>query len=304
MTIRITTQMTSDLYLNSINSNLSNIYDLYAQISSGKSLTSVSQDPVAATKVIGYNVDLGKLSDYSNNIASASEEIDVAYDTLDLINDNLTRINELTIQASSSVNSEESLEAIRLEIEQRTQTIADLANTQYQGKYIFAGTNTSSVPYTLDEDLNPTYNGTSDEGSWERSLEISSGTTMTVNINGESIFGDETSGIFATLAELNSIMSDPDSTVTDISNMLGSVQEGLDSVISAQSSLSSKAQRLDATLSINESMQLSVTSAKSALEDTDLTEAASELTKYQTALEASMTVSSTMLQQISLLNYL
>lgn len=304
MGIRITTQMTSNLMLNTMNKNLSNIYNTYEQISSGKKLTSVGQNPSEGTKLMKYNKQLGQLDDWSKNIETAKDELGQSYDTLGLIQENMQRINELTMQAANSFNSADSIEAIRNEVEQRTRTIAQLANTKYQDKYIFAGSNTSTIPYSLDDDLNVTYSGTAQDGNWERNIEISEGVTMPLNINGEEIFGDETAGIFATLKELNDALSNPDMDIKAISDCLDPIQEGIKNITSAQAVISSRVQRLDATGTINDNVTLGLTQMKSNIEDTDMAEAATQLAMYQTALQASLQAGATIMQQATLLNYI
>ena len=304
MGIRITTQMSSNLMLTNMNKNLSNIYSTYEQIASGKKLTSVGQNPSDGTKVMKYNKQLSQLDDWSKNIETAKDEINQSYDTLGLIQENLQRINELTMQAANSFNSEDSLNAIRDEVEQRTRTIAQLANTKYQDKYIFAGTNTSTVPYSLDDDLNVTYSGTKQDGNWERNIEISEGVTMPLNVNGEQILGDENGGIFATLKQLNDALADPDMDVKAISDCLDPIQAGIKNITDVQSTLSSRVQRLDATSNINENAALGLTEMKSNLEDTDLAEATTQLMMYQTALQASLQAGASIMQQASLLNYI
>ena len=304
MGIRITTQMTSNLMLNTMNKNLSNIYNTYEQISSGKKLTSVGQNPSEGTKLMKYNKQLGQLDDWSKNIETAKDELGQSYDTLGLIQENMQRINELTMQAANSFNSADSIEAIRNEVEQRTRTIAQLANTKYQDKYIFAGSNTSTIPYSLDDDLNVTYSGTAQDGNWERNIEISEGVTMPLNLNGEEIFGNETDGIFATLKELNDALKDPDMDIKAISDMLDPIQAGIKNVTNAQAVISSRVQRLDATSTINDNATLGLTEMRSNLQDTDMAQAATDLIKYQTALQASLQAGATIMQQATLLNYI
>lgn len=304
MTIRITSQMTSNLMLTNMNKNLSNIYSTYEQITSGKKITSVGQNPIDGTKIMKYNKQLDQLDDWSKNIQSARDELSQSYDTLGLIQENLQRINELAISAANSYNSEESMKAIRDEVEQRTRTIQQLANTKYQDKYIFSGSNTDTMPYSLDEDLNVTYSGTPQEGNWERNVEISEGVTMPLNVNGQAIFGDENGGIFATLKQLNDALADPDMDIQAISDCITPIQNGIKDITSAQAVMTSRVQRLDATSSINENVSLGLTEMKSSIEDTDLAEAATQLMMYQTALQASLQAGATIMQQATLLNYI
>ena len=290
--------------LTNMNKNLSNIYSTYEQITSGKKITSVGQNPIDGTKIMKYNKQLDQLDDWSKNIQSAKDELNQSYDTLGLIQENMQRINELAIQAANSYNSQESMQAIRDEVEQRTLTIQQLANTKYQDKYIFSGSNTDTMPYSLDEDLNVTYSGTSQDGNWERNIEISEGVTMPLNVNGQAIFGDENGGIFATLKELNDALANPDMDIKAISDCITPIQNGIKDITSAQAVMTSRVQRLDATSTINDEVSIGLREMKSNLEDTDLAEAATQLMMYQTALQASLQAGASIMQQTTLLNYI
>lgn len=304
MTIRITSQMTSGLMNTTLNKNLSGIYSVYEQISTGKKLTSVGQSPIEGTKVMKYNTQLGQLGDWSKNIATAKEELSMSYDTLGLVNENLQRINELALQAANSTNSDESIEAIRDEINSRIKTIEQLSNTKYQDKYIFSGSNTTTRPYTLDDDFNVTYEGTPQDGDWERNVEISKDTTIALNVNGQEIFGDENSGLFATLKNLTDSLNTADFDPLEVSACLTPLQNEIKNVTAAQATMSNRVQRLDATSAINSDFTLNLTEGKSSIEDTDLIQAASELARYQMALQASLQAGATIMQQVSLLNYI
>ena len=116
MGIRITAQMTSNLMLTNMNKNLSNIYNTYEQITSGKKFTSIGENPSDGTKIMKYNKQLDQLDDWSKNIETAKDELNQSYDTLGLIQENMQRINELAIQAANSYNSQDSMQAIRDEL--------------------------------------------------------------------------------------------------------------------------------------------------------------------------------------------
>ena len=160
------------------------------------------------------------------------------------------------------------------------------------------------MPYSLDDDLKVTYSGKKQDVNWERNIEISEGVTMPLNVNGEQILGDENGGIFATLKQLHDALANPDMDVKAISACLDPIQAGIKSITDAQSTLSSRVQRLDATSNINDNASLSLTEMKSNLVDTDISEAATQLMMYQTALQASLQAGASIMQQASLLTYI
>ena len=89
-----------------------------------------------------------------------------------------------------------------------------------------------------------------------------------------------------------------------ISESLNPIQDGIKSVTSAQGVISSRVQRLEATSSINSDLTLGTTERKSAIEDTDLTQAATDLVRFQTALQASMKAGSSIMYNSSLLDFI
>lgn len=77
------------------------------------------------------------------------------------------------IKANTSTTSVEGLEAIAQNIISVKQNLLDLGNTQTEGQYVFAGSDASIQPFTIDDDGKVTYNGNDrlrkvvvDEGSY------------------------------------------------------------------------------------------------------------------------------------------
>lgn len=80
---------------------------------------------------------------------------------------------EELIKANTSTTSIEGLEAIAGVIEGYKQNLFNLANTQTEGQYVFAGSDASVKPFSMDADGKVTYNGDAelrkvavDEGSY------------------------------------------------------------------------------------------------------------------------------------------
>ena len=79
------------------------------------------------------------------------------------------------------------------------------ANTQYEGDYIFGGSNTKNPPYALADDMSITYSGSTHDQNWQKLLEVASGEELQTNVLGLDIFGDSTKGIFKAVKDLNTI---------------------------------------------------------------------------------------------------
>ncbi|AXK49462.1 flagellar hook-associated protein 3 [Aliarcobacter trophiarum LMG 25534] len=91
---------------------------------------------------------------------------------------------EELIKANTSTTSIEGLEAIAKVIEGYKQNIFDLANTQTEGQYVFAGSDASIKPFSMDASGKVTYNGDSSL----RKIAIDDGSYRERGINGIDAF--------------------------------------------------------------------------------------------------------------------
>ena len=100
------------------------------------------------------------------------------------------------------VDRRERATGIASEIDQIRSTLIGLANTQYAGRPIFAGTASGNVAY----DANGNYVGIS--APVERN--IAPGQQIQVNVNGDAVFGTPGNDLFTTLAQISqAVRTDP-----------------------------------------------------------------------------------------------
>lgn len=91
---------------------------------------------------------------------------------------------EELIKANTSTTSIEGLEAIAGVIEGYKQNLFNLANTQTEGQYVFAGSDASVKPFSMDADGKVTYNGDADL----RKVAVDEGSYRERGINGIDAF--------------------------------------------------------------------------------------------------------------------
>ena len=91
---------------------------------------------------------------------------------------------EELIKANTSTTSIEGLEAIAGVIEGYKQNLFNLANTQTEGQYVFAGSDASVKPFSMDPSGKVTYNGDSDL----RKIAVDEGSYRERGINGIDAF--------------------------------------------------------------------------------------------------------------------
>jgi flagellar hook-associated protein 3 FlgL len=190
MVSRVTSASRYDLLVADMQTNLANYNKLTAQLSSGNKLTSLTDDPIAAVNVLNTNRQLGQISTFQTNVGMASAELSALDDFMELATGYLETAWDKAIQANTQTYGDSSLKAIKVEIDELTKTMVDLANSEYNDNYIFAGANTKTVPYTMDDNGNIIYNGTTyDNPDYIRQTEVADGVFEVINTTGDRVFG-------------------------------------------------------------------------------------------------------------------
>lgn len=303
--MRISTQTMTSMANKSVN-NANDLYtDVLNKISSNKNFQKISDNVVDSTRVLKLNDQLAKLNEYQSNIQAAMNEMNLTYDAMGNLSDELNSINELIIEAASATTTPSSAQAIADEIEQRVASIAGFMNQKYMDNYIFSGTFTHEQTYTVDANGCYVYQGSPEEGS-DRNLTIADNKTFAYNITGEQIFGAKNSGneFFAQMQELLSDLREPTLDYDAIRSKIDTIAEVSKNVNQANGQISAEVEKLQATFEINEQTILTLTEDKVELEEVDITKAATDLATAQTMLQASYMMSSSVLNSVSLLDYI
>jgi flagellar hook-associated protein 3 FlgL len=306
---RITNNSIQDSILNGLYTNRSVLTKLQEQVSTGKKVSTPSDDPSATYDILSSNQKLNKIDSYIKNIDHTLSETQTIEDVLQNSLDLIQRAKELTVQASNSTNSTTELKAINVEIEQISNSLKDIGNTQFGSKYLFGGLDTANPPFTSPVDGEVHYEGTpySSSGEHKRYVEISEGIKIEVNIAGDDVFGYYTatagSGVFNTLQTLsNELTTDPPDHEA-IRSKIDEIDNDLTNLINAQAKIGGISTRLEMTKSKLENDNINFTKLKSNAEDIDLAKAISDMTFQQTALQASLKVGANVIQS-SLLDFI
>lgn len=308
MYLRTTTLGTNDLMTNYILSSESNYNDLAVEASTGKRVLKPSDDATATVNILNTNTKTNQLNGYLNNMKLAQNDLNVLDDSLASTTTALQKANDLAVQASNGTCSDEELDNIKTQIDQILQNVLDIANTKYNGNYIFSGTKTSTETYTTDTAGNITYNGTPQSGSYQRYVQIADGVKEQTNVSGDQLYGsyDATTktgtGIIGTLKALSNALGSYDK--TGISSSLDSLTSDLSNVSAIRTQFAGITNRFTMTTESTNTMLTQLKSYKSSLQDADLSSVLTELSAQQLALKATMSVSSNVLSKTSLINYM
>ncbi|GAB7078990.1 flagellar hook-associated protein FlgL [Megalodesulfovibrio paquesii] len=145
--MRVSQQTLFQHHISNMNSSLASLMELNIQASSQKRINRPSDDPAGSAQVLSYRHQLNQISQYEENIDTARGWLSLQDNTLTQVNTVLTRIKELAEQAASGTYDATNREQIGFEIREQFEQLIQLANTEYEGRHIYAGHKTGESAF-------------------------------------------------------------------------------------------------------------------------------------------------------------
>lgn len=156
-----------------------------AEASSLTKVNTAADDPVGAARLLQLGQQSAALTQYSTNSNALKTQYSQSETALSSIQDGMQRARELALAANTGTKTDADRKAAAQELGQLQQAILGLMNSQdSNGNYLFAGSKTSSVPYTANADGTYSYNG--DQSTL--SLQVGDNLSLGSNINGWDAF--------------------------------------------------------------------------------------------------------------------
>ncbi len=301
--------------------NRSELSILQRQVSAGKRLLSVGDNPSAASQVLGLRRALGRIDQFNRNIEAARSSLEPVESTLLSLTDVLTRLRELAVSADIEVGE---FDKIQPEIEQLFGQVLALANTRVNGRYVFAGFASDSPAFTqvgafvqgvVDTSVPPEPYARYDGDNGVPRIQIGDATTIDASVTGRMVFfgssdGDDTPDgsnvdIFDVIRDFRNRLQDPAGQGPP-ADVVGGLDAAIDQVLQIVGRLGALSNRLDITASQLDSLELTLAEQHSNLEGStpgDQIAATAELLQRESSFQTSLAVTARILQP-NLLNFL
>jgi flagellar hook-associated protein 3 FlgL len=249
-------------YINNLVSALDNtqssVQSLTSQLSSGVRVNSLSDDPVAAGENVVLLNQIQQDDSFTTSASLVTGRLQVADSALGSVVTELTSALSLATSANNGTMNSSDVQTVAQQLTGILSEVTALANSSYQGQYIFGGAQTSSEPFTTDTTTSPTtttYSG-DDQTVY---IKTPAGQRIQVNVPGDSIFqGSGTNSVFGAL---NALIADYASGTVDITQA-SSDTEALNTALSY---LSQQRVTLDGSITQLTSASNSITSEKTQL---------------------------------------
>ncbi len=147
--MRISTSMLHNQGLAAMQRQQSQLAQTQNQLSSNQKWFSASDDPVGFGTAEGLDRQLAQIARYQSNAEGANHRLLIEEDALAEGIDVLQRVRELSLQANSAGQSDQSRAAIAIELNALREQLMGVANQDDgQGRYIFAGSADGVAPFS------------------------------------------------------------------------------------------------------------------------------------------------------------
>jgi len=258
-------------------------------VTTGKRINKLSDNPVGVTQGLNIKAALANIEQLGRNISLGNLWLAASESALSHTQDIVADLKALSVQmASANTDAPERSSAAQI-VQNMIKEIADLANSDVSGRYIFGGTKTDSAPFSQDG----TYSGNND------AFTIKSGKNATIEVgqDGSAAFGT----LFTTLSAFQTALETND--VSGIQNAMTGLDTNFDAISEKISYVGAQMRRIEVKGTILENLNLSSTERLSEIEDADITEAVMNLKSVEFAYQATL-ASSARVMSLSLVNYL
>lgn len=188
--------------VSSLDQTQANEQQLSMELSSGAGITSLGQNPVGSGQNVLLLSQIRQDDSFTQSADLVTGRLQVADSALGSVVSQLTQAISLATSANNGTMSASNVKSIGNQISGILDEVQSLANTSYQGQYIFAGGQTGQAPFATSTSATPAVTSYSGDGNVNY-LELPNGQKIQLNVPGDQIFlGSGTNSVFGALNAL------------------------------------------------------------------------------------------------------
>jgi flagellar hook-associated protein 3 FlgL len=290
---RVTVGSAAYTGVHNLEASAARMADLQNKLSSGKRITTPSDDPAGTVRAMQLRGAMARNDQYSANADDAASWLNTMDDAYSSTVSTLQQARTLVLRGlNTGVNDSAANQALASQMDTIRTTLVQLANSSFDGRPVFGGTTASPVAY----DNNGNYVG--DNGVVTR--DVSDGLTVDVSANGPAVFGSGATDVFTLVQNAaDALRTNPGG----MSGLLAQFDSAIAQVSSAQAQEGARSQQVqDAQASIT-TRSTAMQSELSGVEDVDMADMAIKVTTANTNYKAALQTTAT-ISQLSLMDFL
>jgi flagellar hook-associated protein 3 FlgL len=297
MSTRINPNNLPDL-LSALQAAQQNAQTASLQVSTGRRVNNPGDDPAAVASLVINNAQSSQDSQFQTNISDLQAKYQVADSVMSSATQLLTSAISLGTQGATGTLTDANRQSIAAQVTGLQQQLLSLANTNYQGMYIFSGTAVATQAFTQDPSSpsGVTYNG----DSAVTTVQISQGQSLQTNLAGDQVFTNASGNAFAALNDLKNALTSN----TGIAAANTEVQNAFNQLNNQRVFYGNSLNQLQSTESFLSQDTVNLSQQQNSLIGADLSKAVSDLSQSQVAAQAAISATAQILNLPTLLDYI
>jgi len=286
-------------FLSNLNNSKEKMQKLQTEVASNNKVNNPSDSPSGAAKIMRFKANVSQTKDFIKNVDNSSAFLQESIRGLEYIFDETTKVL-VNLAEVKNPRNDSNLNTYADQIDASLNIILESANTEFNGQFVFGGTDDSKPPYGYTVDKSAIELKVNDV-SGNRKVKISKNITQKINVAGSELFGNvDGTDIFNKLIEIRDNLRNgikpTDEDVKAIEDFSTSVRNHL-------SEAGNVSNKLDASGEILSNQVLTLEGLISKESDVDIAAAMIDLQNYDYSLQLSYKMSSMFLTK-SILDYI
>ena len=323
--MRITNSSMIRSHMYDTQNNLTNMSKINQQISTGKVINTVSDDPHKAIRIMNMNNEIKYTEKYNSNIDETVGWMNTTDGALESTGNLLNEIKETILKVGNGTYSQNEMKSLNEDMNEKIKQLADTLNSTHGGKYLFGGSSVDDAPITVIENPDGTVklefskdkNGQTIPNTDDLKADISSGINIDYNISvGEILNIKDGNGNTVNLLDeinnlstlMNDIANGDEQTAakakeTLLNDTKGKIDTLFDHVVNERTSLGVRVSTAEKIKELNDEDILNIQDVLSKTQDTDVVEKFIELKSAEMIYQASIQVGAKLIQP-TILDYI
>lgn len=258
-----------------------------SEMSSGVRVNSLSDDPLAAGENVRMLNQIQLDDTFTQTSSIVTGQLNVADSALGQVVDQLNTAIGLATNANNGTNNSTDVQSIANELSGIRAEVMTLANSNYQGQYIFGGGNSTTAPFSLSSSTPSTVVCSTDTNV--NYLETPNGQKIQLNVPGGQIFNG--TGANSVFRALDSLIADYSSGTVNTAQAVQDTENlgtALNYLSQQRVTVDNSITQLNAASTAVQSEETQLTGAQTSLMQADFPQMATKLSlneTQQTALE-------------------
>jgi flagellar hook-associated protein 3 FlgL len=283
----VTPAVMTDQMVTNILTNQSQLAQLEQQLSTGSSINQPSDNPAGTAQILQLQDGVNRAQQYVANANDGLGWLQQGTSTMNQIINVLQSVQAAVTSATGQAlsGSPATMQGLATQVQDAQTELIGLANTQYDGQAIFAGTGNVNTAY----DPAGNYVG----GGSAPTVTVAPGTEVPIAVTGTSVFGTGSSGLLGSTGILAQIANDLSTgTAASIKQAtttgLGNLQSAIAQVESQAAVLGANYQQMQQFSAQATQTQTALQTQVAGIQNVDIPQATTQLAEVQNNYQAAL----------------